>query len=421
MIKNTDTLLKVSDQATRERRKIILDIIEHVLAACSPHALLASHIKKLNVSQYKKIAVIAIGKAARTMGKASVSLLGRTPDFELYADSGHPLPTPKGIANTNRIMKAAQSLGEKDLAIVLVSGGGSAMFVAPATGITLADKIETTRVLLMCGATINEINCVRKHLSQVKGGRLARLLCPATVKAFVISDVVGNDLSTIASGPLCADTSTFQDAIKIISKYKAPVPNTVRNYLENNAGQKVNESVKKNDPCLKNVTVKIIADHYTALNAAITQAQKIARKTKHSVVMHKTMLTGEARDVAKKFIKKIAPNTITVASGETTVTCCKDPGHGGRNQEFVVSALEILKDTQTIASFGTDGIDGMCPTKVAGALGDTAIKSRAHDEKLTCETVIKKSDSFTYFRRAGGHIITGPTGNNLGDVVIAVS
>ncbi len=421
MIKNTKSLLAVENESIKARRKIILDIIEHVISATSPHALLEKHLKKLNVSKYEKVLIIAIGKAARTMGVATAKLLKKKPSSVFYADNGHPLPTPEGIKKTNKIIKAAKKLSEKDLAIVLVSGGGSAMFVQPAEGITLEDKIETTRALLMCGATINEVNCVRKHLSQVKGGRLAQLLYPATIKGFVISDVVGNDQSTIASGPLCSDTTTFKDALKVLTKYKAPVPNTVYKYIENNVGFVENESIKKNDPVLKKVTIQIIADHYTALREAEKKAKSIAKKTKHSVHIEKKMITGEARDVAQSMVKKLKKHSITIACGETTVTCCTNPGDGGRNQEYILSALQLLKQNQTIASFGTDGIDGMCPIQVAGAIGDKEVLNQASSKKLNIEEYLKNNDSYAFFNAAGGHILTGPTGNNLGDIVIAVT
>ncbi len=420
MIKNTKSLLAVKNEATRERRKIVLEIIEHVMTVTSPHALLEKNIGKLNIDKYKKVIVIAIGKAARTMADACVEILKRKPDEILYADSGHPLPTISGITKTKKIINAAKKLTENDLAIVLLSGGGSAMFVQPAEGITLEDKIETTRTLLLCGATINEINCVRKHLSQVKGGRLSKLLYPAYVKGFVISDVVGNDLSTIASGPLSADKTTFKDALKILTKYKAPVPNTVYKFIENNVGFSENESIKPNDDILKKVSVEIVADHFSALNAAEEKAKSIASNTKHKVIVQKKMLTGEARKVGPAITKKTPKNAILIACGETTVTCCENPGSGGRNQEFVLSTIDGLKHDQTVASFGTDGIDGMCPEKVAGALVDEEVIIVATKSKLIKDEFLSKNDSYAFFKQAGGQIITGSTGNNLGDIVLSV-
>ncbi|MBP9717844.1 DUF4147 domain-containing protein [Candidatus Gracilibacteria bacterium] len=399
-------------------RKIVNDIIEHVLEATSPHALLRSYIKKLRVEKYEKIAVISIGKAARTMGDACISLLPRKPDYELYADEGHPLPTIEGVKKTKRIIDVAKKLTEKDLAIVLVSGGGSAMFVQPAQGISLKDKIATTKALLMCGATINEINTVRKHLSQVKGGRLAALLSPATIQAFVISDVVGNDLSTIASGPLVADKSTFKDAVEIIKKYHAKIPKKVLHYLEENSGRLENESIKPGTAALKKVRSIIIADHYTALKAA---AEK-AKKYKMNVVREKEMCTGEACITAEKIVKKYRQkNTIYLVCGETTVTCGKKHGYGGRNQEFVLSALQFIKPHQTIASFGTDGVDGMCPEEVAGAIGDAQVLTAASKQKLNLQRFLKDHDSYTFFKKTNGLLITGPTGNNLGDLMILIN
>lgn len=421
MIKNKHKLLDVKDPTVCARRKIILEIIEHVVLSTSPHALLKKYRKQLVIKKGQKVAVIAIGKAAKTMGKAILDLLPHKPTYVIYADSGHPFPTPTGITKTKRIMKVAKSLNKNDLAIVLISGGGSAMFVQPRDGITLEDTIETTRILLMCGATINEINCVRKHISQVKGGGLARLLHPATVKAFVISDVVGNDLSTIASGPLSADPTTFADALKVITKYKAPVPNTVRKYIENNAEDADDETLKKEDTILKNISITIIADHYTALRAAQYKAKKIARRTKHTVIVNQQMLTGEAREIGRKFIKQLSIKSIVLACGETTVTCSKNPGFGGRNQEFALSTLTRLKENQTIASFGTDGVDGICPTKVAGALVDINVLQQAKYLNLDIEKFLKNNDSYSFFKKVGGMLITGSTGNNIGDLVIAVT
>lgn len=393
------------------RRKILKNIVDYVLAEVVPRKLFRRTTFGKDLKKFQRIAVISIGKAGRPMARAVLPLLKRKPDFILIADKGHPLPTQEGVEVTKKIISIARGLTEKDLAIVLISGGGSAMLVAPVPKITLTDKIAVTKALLRSGATINEMNVVRKHLSQVKGGNLAALFYPATVHGFVISDVVGNDLSTIASGPLTPDPSTFADALKIIKKYRVKAPLLVMRYLTRGLHDKKLETPKYGEKYFKKVTTKIIADHALVAQKTQTKAKKMGLhclRLPHSI-------TGEARDTARAFVKKAKKKSILIASGETTVTC-KGNGHGGRNQEFVLSGLRYLKPGQTLLSIGTDGVDGICPEDVAGSFGDEKILSSAKKQKLNIEDFLKRNDSYTFFKKTGGLIKTGKTGTNLGDL-----
>lgn len=384
-----------------------------------PAKLFKGKFKKENFNGFEKIAVISIGKAAVPMVSAVLPLLKRKPDYVLLANKGHPLPTKEGVRRTQKIISVARSLGKKDLAIVLLSGGGSAMLVAPVPEITLQDKLKTTKSLLKCGATIQEINVIRKHLSQVKGGNLATLLYPATVWGFVISDVVWNDLSTIASGPLSPDPSTFADALKILKKYRIKPPKRVLAYLEKGLRNKKLETPKKQEKYSKKVTIKIVADHSTVVKKAMEKAKRMGLQV-HTI---DTPFTGEARKVARHVIMNARNDTrphIFIASGETTVTC-RGKGHGGRNQEFVLSGLQYLKPNQTLLSIGTDGVDGICPEKVAGAVGDSEILKKAKQKKIKIANFLKRNDSYTFFKKVSGQIKTGHTETNVGDLMLLLN
>lgn len=418
-------------------KNLLLGIAKGVLKECAPERLLKGAFNKKSIKKFDRVVVFAIGKAATGMAKAAVKMIGRKPNEVLLANEGHPLPTEKGVRNTRKIIKTARSLGKTDLAIVLISGGGSAMMTASVPEITLQDKIKTTHLLLKSGATINEMNVVRKHLSQVKGGNLAALLYPATVWGFVISDVVGNDLSTIASGPLTPDKTTFKDALKILKKYKIRAPKRVVEYLKKGLSEPKLETPKPSDKYFEKVKVKIVADHSTVLALAAKKARKLGLK----VNVIKKPLTGECRDVAKRFVSVIASthersecasssatkpqrttkqSTLVIAGGETTVTCL-GKGHGGRNQEFVLSGLRFLKPNQTLLSIGTDGVDGVCPEPIAGAIADCGTRKKALKLGLNLEKYLKNNDSYGFFCSAGGLIKTGPTGTNLGDLVLLLN
>lgn len=413
MIKNKKELLSNVPHELHERRRLLLEIASSVITSITPQKLFKKNLFPKNLTRFNRFILISIGKAAFEMATAARALLPRKSDAVFIANKGHPLPTRQGVAITKKIIAAARNLRENDLAIVLISGGGSAMLTAPVPEISLENKIQTTQALLTCGASIQEVNLVRKHLSQVKGGRLASLLFPATVLGFVISDVPGNDLSTIASGPLSPDPSSFSDAVKIIKKYRVRLPKTVSNYLLKGVKNPALETPKPGEKYFEKVTLRILADHTTVLKKAIEKAKKF----KVRAVALPKLLTGEARKVAASFIKKAQKNTLVIGSGETTVTC-RGKGFGGRNQEFVLAGLPHLKKNQTLLSIGTDGVDGICPESIAGAVADVATLSVGKMKKLNISAFLQNNDSYNFFKKTKGLIKTGSTGTNLGDLTM---
>lgn len=414
MIKNRKELLAKISKEIKQRRKILLDIIEGVLKEITPEKLLQNAFLKKSLKPFNRVVIIGIGKATGGMVKGILPLLARKPEKILLADCGHPLPKKGGIQNTEKIISVARDLGERDLAIVLISGGGSSMLVSPVHEISLEDKIALTKSLLRSGATISEMNVVRKHLSQVKGGNLAALLYPATVWGVVISDVVGNNLSTIASGPLSPDKSTFTDAIRILKKYRIKTPSAVAKYLEHGKNNPKLETPKPGSKYFKKVSIKIIADHGTVLQKALQKAKEMGFK----IISLGSRITGEARKVARRFV--IHGNNMIIATGETTVTV-RGKGFGGRNQEFVLAGLKYLKPHQTIASIATDGVDGMCPEPIAGAIGDLETFRKAQKLKLNTASFLRQNNSYTFFKKTNALIKTGSTGTNLGDLMILIS
>jgi len=307
-----------------------------------------------------------------------------------------------------------------DLVIGLISGGGSALMPLPVKDITLEEKIKTTSELLKCGANIHEINTIRKHLSQIKGGFLAKAAYPADVVVLVISDVLGDDLSVIASGPFAPDNSNFKDAVAILKKYKIlnKVPSSVKKYLSES---KI-ETPKKSDICFKKVKHIILANHETAAK----EAYKIAKSKGLNPKILDTHFEGECRKKAVELIKSIqGKKKLFILSGETTVKI-KGAGKGGRNQEFVLAAInEISKNLNkygdfVVLSIGTDGVDGICPVKTAGAIATKETLFKAKKLKLDIQKYLDNNDSYHFFNKTGNLIITGPTGTNLGDLILII-
>lgn len=416
MIRNRSEILKKAAPEILKRRRILLNIADHVLRNIAPNKLFKTAIPSKFLKKFDKIVIFGIGKAAAEMTKAILPLLHRKPDKIFLADEGHPAPTMQSLKNTEKMIHAARDLKEKDLAVVLISGGGSSMFTYPAPGISLKHLVAATQELLKAGAAIQEINIVRKHLCQVKGGKFAALLYPATVLGFVISDVAGNDLSTIASGPIAPDKSTFEDALKILEKFKLKGVEKTKEYLLKSAGDKNAETIKPGSSYFKKIYIKILADHSTVAAKAEKKAKRLGLKT----IMVKKPITGEARDAVKNLVSKTRPNSILIASGETTVTC-RGKGHGGRNQEFVLSGLRCLKKNQTLLSLGTDGVDGVCPEEIAGAIGDFAVAAAAKKQNLSIEKFLRNNDSYTFFKKTSSRIKTGRTGTNLGDLMLLLT
>jgi hydroxypyruvate reductase len=340
-------------------------------------------------------------------------------------EAGHPIPDRTGISGAKEIVSLVGQASEKDLVIILLSGGGSALMPLPVEGVTLAQKQRTTQILLKSGASINEINVVRKHLSQIKGGRLLMHAVPASVLTLILSDVLKNPLDIIASGPTAPDPSSYGEAIQILKKYRLwyKLPAPVRRHLHQGQRGMVKETPKPGNSVFKKVHHLIVGDNRVALKAAVQAAKAAGFKT----YILTAYLQGEAREMAKLFgsiahklhegPRQSTTKICLLASGETTVTV-RGNGLGGRCQEFTLAAaLEIagLPHT-TVAAFGTDGTDG--PTNAAGAYADGVTTQRAIRRGLSPAKALEHHDAFPFFKTLGQLIMTGPTGTNLNDIYL---
>ncbi len=392
---------------------------------------------------WSKIHVIAIGKAACAMSKAvqeiiSTELLSvpnlAVTNYENVTEvaqtkvmgAGHPLPDQNGYIAAECIAERLSSAKKDELVLVLVSGGGSALIPYPAYEITLEEKIATTNLLLACGATINEINCVRKHLSKLKGGGFTRLAAPADVHAFILSDVLGDDLSSIASGPTVPDPSTYSDAIAIFyaNDIWDQIPSNVKLHLEQGKLGNRPETPKADDRLFKHCTQTLIGSNAISVEAALNAAAQLGYPTQ----LYDNHLCGEARAVAETLVlaaKQLVNNGIShtlalVAGGETTVSI-NGSGRGGRNQEmalaFAVAAKQHdLSGNWTFLSAGTDGRDG--PTDAAGGIVDQDSLSRMILANLDPLALLNNNDSYTALQGSQDLLITGATGTNVADLQV---
>lgn len=336
----------------------------------------------------------------------------------------HPVPSEQSVSSTRQMVRFLESLEKNDLVICLISGGGSALMTLPLEGITTEDMRETNRLLLFSGATINEMNTVRKHLDQVKGGGLARKVFPARLITLVLSDVIGDPLDVIASGPTVADPTTFEDAAAIINQYQLEdkIPASVLNHLEDGVTGKVSETVKPGDVCLQRTNTFIIGSLRVAAEAALAQARVLNFDTK----ILDTQLEGEAREIgnalADELKKMVSGNhalvkpACLIAGGETTVTV-RGQGKGGRNQETALSAALSLQGLQDclFISLATDGEDG--PTDAAGAYVDGDTIARGKKLGLDARNFLERNDAYAYLEKTESLILIGPTGTNVNDLV----
>lgn len=370
------------------------------------------------------------------MGKAVERLLGRRITTGLINvkyghatrlrrielnECGHPVPDRAGEQGAARIAQIASQAGARDLILCLISGGASALLPLPAPPVTLEEKQAATQLLLDCGANIHEFNCVRKHISLVKGGQLARLAYPATVLTLILSDVIGDDLDVIGSGPTVPDRTTFADAKAVFDKYGIwkKVPQGVRKRLSGGAA----ETPKPGDPIFEKVQNVVVGSNRLAVDAAADAARALGYRT----LVLTTFLTGEAREAARfqaaiaKEIRAnhrpLKPPACLISGGETTVTI-RGTGLGGRNQEFALAAACDIVGLQDVLllSAGTDGSDG--PTDAAGAIADGTTIQRARIKGLDATRFLAHNDSYRFFDPLGDLIKTGPTGTNVADIQI---
>lgn len=438
-----------------KRKKILSAIFKEAIKAASPRSALentltlkpvnaARPVLKINdscydLNKYKNLYVLGAGKAATEMafeverklgalisGGCIVTKYGhgrRLKKIEVI-EGGHPLPDRRGLEGANRLVDITKNASGYDLIIFLLSGGASALLPRPIEGITLKEKQAVTALLLNSGATINEMNAVRKHLSCIKGGMLMKAFYPATVVTLSISDVVANDLSTIGSGPTAPDPTTYEDCTRILKKYglMTKVPKAVRKRFERGVNGLLEETPKPGDPIFRRTENIIIADNLSALKAAKKKAEALGFNT----LILTSMLSGDTRcsaNLIASIVKEIrksgnptAQPACLLVGGETTLEV-KGKGVGGRNQEFaLVAALELdgLKGV-TLLSAGTDGTDG--PTDAAGAFAGSSTLSTAKAKGLDPHAYLAANDSYNFFKQADGLFITGPTGTNVMDMV----
>ncbi len=390
------------------------------------------------LGQFKRIFVTGCGKACAPMVRAVEEILGDhitdgivtvkyghigtiVPRFVSLAEAGHPVPDNAGVASCRQALHMIGKATENDLVIALISGGGSALWAQPVASIRFTDKQKTNEILLGCGADIHEINCVRKHLSFVKGGQTASVAAPARVIVLTISDVIGDNLDAIASGPFAPDSSTFGDAINIVEKYKifSALPQSVIEHLQSGIRGNIPDTPKACDPVFEKVTQVLCATNALAVAAAAQKAELLGYR---SYVLPDPV-SGEARKAAQMLVKKamelkkqsLQPVAL-IAGGETIVTLLDSKGKGGRNQEIALSAaLELDGIKGMIAgSCGTDGNDG--PTDAAGAIADGKTVARAQKLGLDCRQYLKRHDAYHFFHKLDDLIITGPTNTNVMDI-----
>jgi glycerate-2-kinase len=452
-------------------KRDLVEIFNDAIKAVSPSILVRGCVEGLNISHFKKIFLTGFGKASVQMAEAVEESIGMdliteaiiitkyghikggnglqaTSDEEnnenkivtkdsLHVtrhsllrifEAGHPVPDQNGLKATVEILRLVSSADKDTLVLCLISGGGSALLVSPYNGITLSDKQKVTELLLKAGVDINELNTVRKHISKVKGGRLAEAAYPAKVISLILSDVIGDRLDMIASGPTAPDQTTYADALNVISKYGVlgRIPRGVMDVLEKGREGKVPETPDKNSPVFRNVENIIIGNNLMALESA----KRCAMRMGYEAEIITTNLKGEARDAgmwlaseARKFrsaeARKHKKPLCLISGGETTVTV-KGDGLGGRNMELALSfAMEIEGiNGITLLSAGTDGIDG--PTDSAGAIVDGETVPEAKRMGLDPREYLNNNDSYNFFKKTGELFTTGFTGTNVMDIQIAM-
>src|SRR3989344_2363725 len=420
LVQNFDTL------ATTPERKIVLEIINAGLEAIQPDQVIVQNITLVNnilklqnnefdLSSYHNVFLIGLGKGSAGISKLIENILGEkltsgyvidtTPETfnKLEFTLGtHPLPSKENFEFTQKSLSTLYNVSPQDLILVVICGGGSAMLVSPINGVTLEDKININKALLKSGADIKEMNTVRKHLSRVKGGGLAKALFPARVVNLIFSDVAGNDLSFIASGPTVKDETTLDVAKEIIKKYQ----------LEATLSQLIPKlkETPKDEKYFKNVSNILMLSNLTALHAM----EEKAKEYNLNVQIFSDHFQSDAKEAGTTLLAQTQPNSVLLAGGETTVKVL-GAGKGGRNQEVVLASLSHISNDTIIASFASDGFDN---TENAGAIGDAKTQNTAATQQLDQNTFISNNDSYTFFEKTGDGIKTGRLPSNVSDLFV---
>jgi glycerate 2-kinase len=391
-----------------------------------------------DLTKHSDLYLVGAGKATARMALAVEALLGERiaggiiivkPGHQVslrtveVVEAGHPIPDQAGINATAAIIELLRRTRKTDLIIGLVSGGASALLSCPVAGLTLQDKQKTTQALLNCGARIQEVNAIRKHISRVKGGRLAELAYPATVLSLILSDVIDDSMDNIGSGPTVPDSSTFADCLSIMERYSVGeiIPVAVRSYLKKGAAGEIVDTPKAGEPIFQKVQNLLIGNNQVALVAAKEKAEALGYNT----LVLSSSIEGEARKVAMDHMtsaKDVLSNSTPlrrpaciISGGETTVTI-RGAGLGGRNQEFALAAAIEIDGLEgvVVLSGGTDGTDG--PTDAAGAIVDGTTVQRARDKGLDARSYLERNDSYPLLKTLGDLLITGPTLTNVMDL-----
>ncbi|MDD5502761.1 MAG: glycerate kinase [Candidatus Thermoplasmatota archaeon] len=437
----------VSNGATLQERKTradALSILSAAVEAADPKEAVKRAVKvngndftingkQFDISKFGGTKLIAFGKAAEPMTKAFAEIIEiddgivitNVPTCEKigkikFLKSSHPVPDESSVRAGEEALSLVARCHDNDLLCVLISGGGSALLEKPA--VPLDDLKSTTKILLGAGCNIKEINAIRKHVSEIKGGKLAQAAAAkgCTTISIIMSDIIGDPLDMIASGPTVPDPTTFSDAVRIAKKHNVwdKLPESARQHLSDGTTGKIPETPKPGTPIFKNIHNFIIASNRIACEGARAKAETIGYKAK----ILTTELSGEARDQGEKLAKLACnskPGTAIICGGETTVTL-RGKGKGGRNQELVLAAAAHIAGKKIIvASMGTDGIDG--PTDAAGAIADGSTLARAAARGNKPENYLENNDSYNFFEPLGDLIITGPTGTNVMDVQVILT
>ncbi len=424
VIKNTDQL------ATSKLRGDALDILETGYESILVEKLIRSKItledghniciadKKICLSDYKRVFVIAVGKCAVSSATAFEEILGdkitsgivfdvKKGNFKnMLSEAGtHPLQSEKNVFVTEQIVELLKEATKKDLILTIISGGGSSLMCLPHE-VNSEDQKRFVNELMKKGANITELNTVRKHISDIKGGQFAKIAHPATVVSFILSDVPGDDLSVIASGPTVMDETTIKDAEAVLEKYE--MKTSAERFLI-----KLKETPKK-EKYFKNVTNILLGSNLVALE----EMKKKAEELGYNTYIEDTKLEGEARILGEKLAsKEYLPNSCHLWGGETTVRVSGDGGIGGRNQEFVLGALPHIKENIAVIGAASDGWDN---SEMAGAIGDNKLFELSLGKGLDNKKYLNENDSFNFFKQAGGHIRTGRTGANVADFYMII-
>lgn len=422
IIKNFDELAATKD------RKICLEIIEAGLSSIQPEKIIAGNIslinsaltiqnQTINLQEFKRVFLLGFGKGSARLSKNIEKLLGDflTDGYVIdledekfnkikFTKGTHPLPSEQNLNFTKLVLEKLSNLAHKDLVVIVVAGGGSAMFEY-LYKISIKKLIEVNKSLLASGANIFEMNVVRKHLSKVKGGGLVKLLFPAKIVSLIASDVPGNDLSTIASGPTVIDRTNKEQAITIVRKYE----------LWEKLGLMEDDFLEtpKEDKYFGNVSSMLLVSN----QIAIRTMEKTAKKFGYKTIVYSDKFQSESRLAGKILIDKTPGKSILLAGGETTVKVMDKNGKGGRNQELVLAALPYINSNITIASFDSDGWDN---TEFAGAIGDTLTIQKARNLGLNPKDFLDHNASFSFFEKTKDSVVTGRLPSNVSDLMVVL-